>query len=47
MIKQNNDMENMIKEYGLEKLDESDQIVVFRMYKNLKDFKKMKKLHIL
>ena len=36
MIEQNNDMENMIREYGLEKLDESDQIAVFRMYKNLK-----------
>lgn len=47
MIEQNNDMENMIREYGLEKLDESDQIAVFRMYKNLKDYKKMKKLHIL
>ena len=44
MIEQNNDMENMIREYGLEKLDESDQIAVFRMYKNLKDYKKNEKV---
>lgn len=44
MIEQNNDMENMIREYGLEKLDESDQIAVFRMYKNLKDYKKNEKI---
>lgn len=47
MKKQNNDLELLIENYSLKKLDESDQTAVLRMLKNMKDYKKTKGVVVL
>nr|DAD75392.1 MAG TPA: hypothetical protein [Caudovirales sp. ct7oE3] len=47
MKEQNNDLELLIENYSLKKLDEGDQTAVLRMLKNMKDYKKMKGVTVL
>lgn len=39
-----NDLQQIIKDYGFDRLDEDDQITVLRMLKSMKDYKKNEKI---
>ena len=41
---QNDDLDNLLKQYGLDRLDEDDQTTVLRMLQQNDDYKKKEKL---